>query len=72
VVERLCFATEYEKRCRSVVALVPLIAFVFMVDLGMEWEDVMSYRVHIDRIVVIEGPVGFKRTWWFPEAGRKG
>ena len=40
-----------------------------LVDLGIDWEDVMSYRVHDDRIVIVEGPVGFKRTWWFPASG---
>jgi hypothetical protein len=30
---------------------------------------VMSFRVHNDRVVVIEGPVGYKRTWWFPANG---
>ena len=40
-------------------------------DLGIDWEDVMSYQVHDDRIVIVEGPVGFKRTWWFPASGAK-
>ena len=39
-----------------------------LADLGIEWKDVMAFGVHSDRIVVIEGPVGFKRTWWFPAA----
>ena len=39
-----------------------------LADLGIEWKDVMAFRVHSDRVVIIEGPVGFKRTWWFPEA----
>jgi hypothetical protein len=30
---------------------------------------VMAFGVHSDRVVIIEGPVGYKRTWWFP-AGR--
>ena len=42
-----------------------------LVDLGIDWEDVMSYQVHDDRIVIVEGPVGYKRTWWFPEAGAR-
>ena len=42
-----------------------------LVDLGIDWEDVMSYQVHDDRIVIVEGPVGFKRTWWFPASGAK-
>ncbi|HUW94201.1 MAG TPA: hypothetical protein VMW58_00290 [Anaerolineae bacterium] len=29
---------------------------------------VMAFGVHSDRIVVIEGPVGYKRTCWAPEA----
>jgi hypothetical protein len=37
-------------------------------ELGIEWKDVMAFGVHSDRIVIIEGPAGFKRTWWFPEA----
>ena len=39
-----------------------------LVDLGIDWQDVMSYQVHDDRIVIVEGPAGFKRTWWLPEA----
>ena len=38
------------------------------VELGIEWKDVMAFRVHSDRVVIIEGPVGYKRTWWMPEA----
>jgi hypothetical protein len=37
----------------------------------MEWKDVMAFRVHSERVVIIEGPVGFKRTWWMP-AGSAG
>jgi hypothetical protein len=40
-----------------------------LVDLGIEWKDVMAFRVHSDRVVIVEGPVGFKRTWWL-SAGR--
>jgi hypothetical protein len=36
----------------------------------MEWKDVMAFRVHSDRVVIIEVPVGFKRTWSLP--GGKG
>ena len=43
-----------------------------LVDLEIDWEDVMSYQVHNDRVVIVEGPVGFKRTWWFPASGEKG
>ena len=35
----------------------------------IDWDEVMSYQVHDDRIVIVEGPVGFKRTWWFPASG---
>ena len=38
-----------------------------LVDLGIEWKDVMAFRVHGDLVVIIEGPVGFKRTWRMPE-----
>ena len=38
-------------------------------DLGIDWEDVMSYQVHDDRIVIVEGPVGYKRVYAFPGAG---
>jgi len=39
-----------------------------LANLGIEWKDVMAFGVHSDRIVIVEGPVGFKRTWWVPEA----
>jgi len=32
---------------------------------------VMAFGVHGDRVVIVEGPVGYKRTWWMPE-GRAG
>jgi hypothetical protein len=35
----------------------------------MEWKDVMAFGVHSDRVVIIEGPVGSKRTWLFPGPG---
>ena len=38
---------------------------------GIWWDDVMSYQVHDDRIVIVESPVGFKRTWWFPASGHE-
>jgi len=41
-----------------------------LAELGIEWKNVMAFGVHSDRVVIIEGPVGFKRTWWVPEAGR--
>jgi hypothetical protein len=31
--------------------------------LGVREEDVMSYKVYADKVVVIEGPVGYKRVW---------
>ncbi len=34
-----------------------------LVDLGIEPENVMAHRVYPDRVVIIEGPVGFKRVW---------
>ena len=37
----------------------------------MEWKDVMAFGVHSDRVVVIEGPVGYKRTWWLPDGEGK-
>jgi hypothetical protein len=37
-----------------------------LVDLGIEPENVMSFRVYPDRVVIIEGPVGFKRVWMMP------
>jgi len=40
-----------------------------LVDLGIDWEDVMSYQVHDDRIVILEGPVGYKRVYAFPGSG---
>jgi hypothetical protein len=36
--------------------------------LGIEPENVLSYAVHDDRVVVIEGPVGYKRVYKFPGA----
>jgi len=30
----------------------------------------MAFGVHSDRIVVIEGPVGYKRVYAFPGAGK--
>jgi len=29
---------------------------------------VMAFGVYSDRVVITEGPVGYKRTWWMPEA----
>jgi hypothetical protein len=39
-----------------------------LAELGIEWKHVMASGVHSDPAVIIEGPVGFKRTWWMPEA----
>jgi hypothetical protein len=33
----------------------------------MEWNEVMAFRAHSDRVAIIEAPVGYKRTWWMPE-----
>ena len=40
-----------------------------LAELGIEWKDVMAFGVHSDGIVVIEGPVGYKRVYAFPGAG---
>jgi hypothetical protein len=40
-----------------------------LADMGIEWKNVMAFRVDSDRAVIIEGPAGFKRTWWLPAAG---
>ena len=32
----------------------------------IERDDVMAYRTGTDRVVVIQGPVGYKRTYMFP------
>jgi hypothetical protein len=39
------------------------------VALGIENEDVLSSRVYADRVVIVEGPVGYKRIWGI-EQGR--
>lgn len=39
-----------------------------LAELGIEWKNVIAFGVHSDRVVIIEGPVGYKRTWWMPEA----
>ena len=31
--------------------------------LQIEGEEVLSFRVYPDRVVIIEGPVGYKRVW---------
>ena len=31
--------------------------------LGITRENVMAYKVYPDKVVIIEGPVGWKRTW---------
>jgi hypothetical protein len=31
--------------------------------LGIDKDDVLSSRVYGDRVVVVEGPVGYKRMW---------
>jgi len=40
-------------------------------DLGIEWKNVMAFGVHGDRVVIVQGPVGYKRAWWFPASGAK-
>ena len=44
-------------------------------DLRLGGDDVrvgvMALGLHDDRIVIVEGPVGYKRTWWFPASGAK-
>lgn len=40
-----------------------------LVGLGIEWKDVMGFRVHSDPAVIIDGSVGYKRTYMFPGAG---
>jgi hypothetical protein len=37
-----------------------------LADLGIDRDEVMSYRVYPDRVVVIQGPAGFKRVWRVP------
>jgi len=39
-----------------------------LAELGIEWEDVMAFGVHSDRVVIIEGPVGYKRVYALPGA----
>ena len=34
-----------------------------LADLGIEWKDVMAFGVHSDRVMIIEGPVGYKRVY---------
>lgn len=36
-------------------------------ELAIDPENVMSYRVEEDRVVIIEGPVGYKRTFMLPD-----
>ena len=40
-----------------------------LAELGIEWKDVMAFGVHSDRVVIIEGPVGYKRVYALPGAG---
>ncbi|HUW08481.1 MAG TPA: hypothetical protein VM537_02075 [Anaerolineae bacterium] len=42
-----------------------------LAELGIEWKDVMAFGVHSERVVIIEGPVGYKRTWWLPGSRRR-
>jgi hypothetical protein len=34
-----------------------------LAELGMEWKNVIAFGLHSDRVLVIEGPVGHKRTY---------
>jgi hypothetical protein len=43
-----------------------------LAELGIEWKNVMAFGVHSDRVVIIEGPVGYKRTYMLPDAGEAG
>jgi hypothetical protein len=31
--------------------------------LGIEWHHVVAWKVYPDRVVIVEGPVGYKRFW---------
>jgi hypothetical protein len=37
-----------------------------LAELGIEWKDAMAFGLYGDRVVIIEGPVEYKRTWWMP------
>lgn len=32
-------------------------------ELGIKVSDILAYKVYHDRVVIIEGPVGYKRVW---------
>jgi len=32
-------------------------------DLGIHPDNIMSYKVYDDKVVIIEGPTGWKRVW---------
>jgi hypothetical protein len=40
-----------------------------LAELGIESKNVMAFEVHSDRVLIIEGPVGYKRVYAFPGAG---
>jgi hypothetical protein len=40
-----------------------------LAELGIQWKDVMALGVHSDRVLIIEGPVGYKRVHALPGAG---
>ncbi len=37
--------------------------FAALKALGVEDHDIMAWKVYPDRVVIIEGPVGYKRIW---------
>jgi hypothetical protein len=39
-----------------------------LAELRIDWKNVMAFRVYSDRVVIIEGPVGYKRTYALPGA----
>jgi len=49
-----------------VEALEPKVLERALVDLGIEPDNVMAHQVYPDRVVIIEGPAGFKRVWMMP------
>jgi hypothetical protein len=37
-------------------------------DLGIKASDILAYKVYHDRVVIIEGPVGYERVWMREDA----
>jgi len=54
----------------NVIAFSPKMLERALGDLGIERDAVMAHKVYPDRVVVIEGPTGYKRVWQRP--GRRG